>query len=282
MVLAKRLYGDIAARGLSVDFDFLIRENDKEKAIALLKEAGYTFDPDNEIKEWQWQYTFHKPGTVMIDLHWDITMGCRSQKRIDGFWNGAESVDEKGLNYYQFKEEELLLHLCTHLVYSDCCRNLRYLSDINQLLYNNHLMMNWDSIIKKAKEWRLSSSLYVALSMCRKLFNSPISDEILDKIKPPLAKRAFVGIFANKKFILQDCKRKKVMDSCLSYVFFELVEAKTFFEYFSIIFRRILFPPRDVLLSNKNYSSKPVFVGYTLRFFRGLFNLFSIVNRGKT
>jgi hypothetical protein len=210
----------------------------------------------------------------MIDLHLDITLTGRSWERITGLWQSAKIVTGSRINYYEFGEEELLLYLCVHLVSNDCCRSLKYLSDINQFLYNNHLMMNWDSIIKKAKEWRFSSSLYVALSMCRKLFNSPISDEILDRIKPSLTKRAFVGIFANKKFILRDCKRKKVMNLCLGYVFFELVEAKTFSEYFNIVFRRILFPPRAILLNNKDYSSKPPYIGYALRIFRGFSRLF--------
>ena len=281
MILAKRLYGDIAARGLGVDFDLLIKENDKERAFDLLKKADYTLSENIEADRYKWQYTFIKPEETIIDLHLDITLAGRSRDRIMGLWQGVRMVTDGKVNYYEFKEEELLLYLCAHLVSNDYCGSLRHISDINQLLYDDRLMMDWDSIIKKAKEWRLSSSLYVTLSMCKKLFNLPVSDEILDKIKPPLAKRAFIGIFANKKFILRPCKRKKFMNSYLGYVFFELVEAETFSEYFSIIFRRILFPPGDVLLSNKNYSSKPVFVGYILRLFRGIFNLFPIVKHEK-
>lgn len=281
IALAKRLYGDIAARGLSGDFDFLIREADKEKAYSLLRKINYTLMLDKEAERYECQYVFAKLKGTIIDLHLDITLTGRSPERITGFWQGARMVTDGRVNYYEFKEEELLLYLCTHLVCSDCCRNLRSLSDINQLLYNHHLVINWDSIIKKAKQWRLSSSLYVALSMCKKLFNSPILNEILNKIKPSLLKRALIGIFTNKKFILQNCKRKEIMSSYLGFVFFELVEAKTFFQYFSIIFRRILFPPKDVLLSNKNYKLRPVFVGYTLRLFWGLVNLCSIVKDEK-
>jgi hypothetical protein len=281
IALAKRLYGDIAARGLSGDFDFLIKEIDKGKVFSLLKNINYKLMVDMEVERYKCQYLFAKFDETVIDLHLDITLTSRSPERITGFWQGARMVTDGRVNYYEFKEEELLLYLCTHLVCSDCCRSLRCLSDISQLLYNHHLVINWDSIIKKAKQWRLSSSLYVALSMCRKLFNSPILNEILNKIKPPLVKRAFIGIFTNKKFILQNCKRKEIMSSYLGFVFFELVEAKTFFEYFSIIFRRILFPPKDVLLSNKNYKLRPVFVGYTLRLFRGLVNLCSMVKDEK-
>jgi hypothetical protein len=277
MILAKRLYGDIAARGLNVDFDFLIKESDKTKSLRLLKEIKYILMPDGGPSRYECQYFFVKPKETIIDLHLDITLTVRSRERITGLWEGARNVTDGRVSYYEFEEEELLLHLCAHLVYSDCCRNLKYLSDINQLLNNNSLMMDWDSIVKKAKQWRLSSSLYTALSMCGKLFDYPVEKDVLDKIKPALAKRAFIGIFANKKFILRDCKRKKIMDLCLSYVFFELVEAESFLEYFNIIFRRILFPPRDVLLSNKSYSSRPVFAGYILRLFQGFTSLISIV-----
>jgi len=275
IILAKRLYGDIAARGLGVDFDLLIKENDKEKAIVLLKETGYAFDSDNEIKEWQWQCTFYKPEAAMIDLHWDITMCCRSQKRIDGFWDGTRFV-EAAADYYEFKEEELLLYLCAHLTNSNAIGHLRYICDINELLNKYGDLINWDSIIKKAKEWKLSSSLYMALSMREKLFNSSISNDMLNKIKPSLVKRVFMGIFADKKFILRDCRRKKIMNLFLSYIFFELIEAKRTTEYWSVI-RRVLFPPKEALMSHKNYNSQPFFLLYLKRLFMGFSKIFKAI-----
>lgn len=60
------------------------------------------------------------------------------------------------------------------------------------------------------------------------------------------------------------------MNLFLSYVFFELVEAKTFSEYYNIVFRRMLFPARDVLFSNKSYAAKPDYLGYLIRLVKGV------------
>jgi len=273
MLLAQRLYGDIAARDLSVDFDFLIKEVDKEKAFNALERINYILMPNMEAERYGCQYAFVKSKEAIIDLHLDITLTGRSEKRTTGLWQNAQMIDDGRMCYHLLGEEDILLYLCVCFVYNDCCENLKYLSDINQFLCNGFPIEYWESIIKKAGEWRLSASLYIALSMCKRLFNAPISEGILNKIKPSLIKSAFIGIFANRKFIFQDCRRKKFLDSCLGHLFFELAEAKTVFEYSNIIFRRILFPPKDVLLSNKRYRSKSVFIGYTLRLFRGFLRL---------
>ena len=250
-LLSKRLYDDIAARGLSVDFDFLIKEKNKERIAALLKDIGYSFNPDSEVKSRQWQYLFSKPKAAMIDLHWDITMMGRSYERIEGLWRGTRLVEEDGMYYCEFKEEELLLYLSVHLVSSSCFRQLRYVCDINELLPKYKDILDWNSLLEKAKIWNVPSSLYTSLALSRNLFGTEIPPEVLDKLRPNLLKFIFIKIFVNKKVILRNCLRRRFINGFLSYIFFELIEAQSVKEY-SAIFKKVFFPSKEVM-GKRNY-----------------------------
>lgn len=273
ILLSRRLYGDAAARGLSADFDLLIEEKDKERARILLEEAGYSFDSNNEIR--LWHYDFFKPKAMMIDLQWDITMMGRSEERIEGFWRGKRPAEEDGISYYEFKEEELLLYLSVHLVNSSRFSQLRYVCDINELLRKYKDRLNWNDIMEKAKKWRLSNSLYAALKLSKELLNSDLPPEVLKKLKPNFLSLILIESFADKKVILRNCLRKTFINRFLSYIFFEIIEARSPSEYLAII-KRVLFPPKEALVNTKYDDSKPLFIRYIIRLFKGTFKILGI------
>ena len=254
MFLSKRLYGDIAGRGSSVDFDLLIEEKNKEQAQILLEEAGYSFNPDNEIKQWQWQYVFSKPKAEMIDLHWDITMMRRSYERIEGLWKGTRLAMEDGISYYEFKEEELLLYLSAHLVNSDSFRQLRYVCDIDRLLRKYGSEINWERLMEKAKKWQLSGSLYTALKLSKDFFSSKFPEETLSRLRLSLPKRLFIGTFVNRRIVSRGGLRRRFLDRFLSYILFELVETTSFKDYLAV-FKRVFFPPKEVM-GKKSYIAR--------------------------
>ena len=272
LLLSKRLYDDIAARGLSVDFDLLIEEKDREKAQILLEKVGYSFNPDDEIKEWQWQHNFFKVKKTTIDLHWDVTMMGRSHERIEGFWKGTRMREEDNVRYYEFEEEELLLYLSLNFINSGHFGQFRYVYDINELVRKYKDVLDWANIIKKAKRWRVSNSLYAALELSKNLLSLEAPLEVLKKLKPSFLKLILIKTLANRNVILRDCLRRRLIDKFFSYIFFELLEAKHFSEYTAII-KRVLFPPKEVLLKAGKDMSKPIFLLYTTRLFKAIFKV---------
>lgn len=271
--LAKRLYADAAARGLNVDCDLLVKEKDKEKARILLQQAGYSAKTDNEIKQWQWNYDFSKSKTMLIDLCWDITRMYRSGERINGLWQGVRQVEENGIGFYEFNEEELLLYLSAHLADSDDFGRLKYICDINELLNQYKDMLDWNSLTEKARRWNLSNSLYVTVKLSKDLFNSNIPCWVLNTLRPNPLKVILIKLFANRKVILRGGIRRRLIDSFLSYILFELLEAKSVSEYLAIV-RRVLFPPQEVLWKTRVGDGKPIFMRYIIRIFKGVFKVF--------
>jgi len=253
-LLAKRFYGDISARGINADLDLLIKEEDKDAAKHILEKTGYQCGKADDVLAWQWEYNFTKHEATAIDLHWDITMMCRSKDRIEGLWKGSRCVEEDDTKYYELKEEELLLFLCAHFANSGGYKQLRYVCDINELLSKYKDRLDWDSLIKKAKSWKLSNSLFFALKLSKNLLNSEVPFEVLSRIKPGCFKRVFIKVFANRKVVFRNGLRRRLVDALLSYIFFELIEAQSPKEYLSI-FKRVFFPPKAAI-ANKNYIQR--------------------------
>jgi hypothetical protein len=252
-ILSCRLYGDLAARDISSDFDLLIKEEDRERARILLGVLGYSLGPSYELADWQWADTFTKSQSRMIELHWDITGFVRSRQRIEGFLQGVELKELDKFKYLDFRPEELLLFLAAHLA-NDFSRQLRHICDIHYLIKKYQDQIHWLSVLTKARKWNLSGSLYTALKLNQDFFGDPLPVDSRKKLRPSLSKRLFIGVFANRYVVLRGGLRQRLMDQFLSYIFLELVEARSIKDYFRI-FKRVFFPPRETL-KNKGYLKR--------------------------
>lgn len=238
IALSERLYGDIASRDRSVDVDLLVMEKDKERGRRILEDMGYSFTPVDEREEYKWYYAFHKQGQKMIELHWDITMMVRSPERIEGLWRGTEIAAAAGVQYADFKPEELLLYLSAHLVNSDSFRKLKYVCDINRLIEKYQSRIDWDLLIEKAKEWNMQGSLYTALKLNHELLGFKMPTGLLRRMNIPMANRILIRLLANKTVILKRGSfRRRFLDVFLSYILLELVEAASVGDFIAVIKR---------------------------------------------
>ncbi|MCX5680008.1 MAG: nucleotidyltransferase family protein [Candidatus Omnitrophica bacterium] len=273
--LSKRIYGCIESRGTNIDVDIFIKWNDREKLHNVLTENGYVFSPSEETKDWLWQENCTSPGSQLIDVLYDIWLRGTCKEAIAGLWAGARRVtDGDGLKYYRFGQEELLIYMSQCLVTSDDgYKCLKYICDVNEFLNLHSRELDWESVIEKVKKWHLRRSLYTALSLAGNLYDNDLPPSVMNSTKPGLFKRIFIKTFFNRKVILKENFRRRFMDKFLSYTFFELIEASSAAEYWRVV-KRTLLPPKEVMLSNKNYSSKPLYAEYALRLFRSFSRLF--------
>lgn len=244
--LAGRIYGDVCARGITADLDLLVKEEDKEKAQTTLSMIGYNPDIEQEIPLWQWQQNFRKPQYPIVDLHWDISMMRRGKERISDIWKESEYKEQDGCGYYDLGEEELLLYLSVHLINSKGLSKLLYACDIHELLNACPARLNWGSLIEKARNWKIRNSLFAALSMISLVFGIHFPERVMHELRPTIFKRAFLRLFLNRKVMLRNCLRRRLMDKFISYFFFELVEADCVKDYYAVVYRAF-FPPRESL-----------------------------------
>ena len=236
-LLSDRLYGDISARGISIDIDLLVEIENIEKAGIILATNGYSFQMNKGCdKDRLWQYQYKKNGSPQVDLHWEINSSTYAARRMEGFWMSAEKQVRSGICFYELPDEELLLQLSAHLVDSSYFLELRYICDINMLISVRGNSFDWERVVDKAKEWRLDTSLYASLMIIDKLFETCIPGEILSEIEPGFFKRSIINIFTCKEVFLKEKSiRAYYIRFILKYFLFQLLEAKGIRELLSTI-----------------------------------------------
>lgn len=259
--LSEYLYGDVQSRDQSVDVDLLVREQDVARVTSALEALGYALRPAGETEKYLWSRSFVKPGMPAIDLHWDITMMVRSRERIDSLWRAARSQNVPIL-YYYFGPEELLLYLSAHLVNSGAFRQLRHIRDVEHLIEKYGSEINWNSVVRKSRRWRLSGSLYASLILIRQSSGRIFPAKVLRELKISFPKRLFIRFFADKKVVMGNGFRRRLLDVFFSYILFEIAEAASPEDYFNI-FKRVFLPPKETMEG----------AGYCMRIIKGAVKL---------
>ncbi|MEW6075888.1 MAG: nucleotidyltransferase family protein [Candidatus Omnitrophota bacterium] len=248
--LSELLYRDTAARGVSNDIDILIEEKDIAPSVRLLESIGYMQSPEEEVEAWRWHKEMVLTGSPTVDLHWDITMMKRDPQRIAGLWEQATMVrlaDEAGeWQYYRLQGEALLVYLGVSIIHSKGYATLKYYFDIDRLLSEKENPLRWDFLIECASCWKVKNSVFAALSQSKKMLGSTIPSPALAALKPSLLKRLFIAFFLSRSVIFSNNIRRRILDSFLSYILFELLEAESLRDLVFIA-SRVLFPPRRAL-----------------------------------
>jgi len=152
-----------------------------------------------------------------------------------------------------------------HLSASDSFLHLGHLRDLNELLRGYD---GWKRLISEAENWGMSNSLFFSLNTCKALFGLDVPGEVLLSLKPRAAKRALVSVFVNRNTILREDFRRQLVERLFRYFFFDIVEARSFSDYWAI-FSRVFFPPREVLDMTRPGDRSNLFVKYIKRIFTG-------------
>jgi hypothetical protein len=239
--LAERLYQDIASRCVSADLDLLVKEKDRLRARVILEGYGYKFCPSQEPRELSWSDSYFKEGLPPVDLHWDITMGGRNNKRIEGLWANAKLLDKEGVRYYELMPEELLLFLAANLSSTETTRQLRYLCDILRSITIFNEEIEWDRVLLKAREWKLSGPLYAALNLASAMGLANFPKGIIKKIGLPAGSRIITGILINKRNILSPGLAVRIFDRFFSNFLFEVIVSENMRDYAGFL-KRFFYP----------------------------------------
>lgn len=261
--LSERLYQDIASRCVSADLDLLVKEKDKLRARGILEGYGYKLCLSQEPKELSWSDSYFKEGSPPVDLHWDITMGGRNNKRIEGLWNGTKLVDKEGVRFYELMPEETLLFLAANLSSTETTRQLRYLCDILRLIAIFSEEIKWDRVLLKAREWKLSGPLYATLNLASTLGLVNFPKEVIKKIGLPVGPRIIAGILINKRNILSPGLSARIFDRFFSNFLFEVVVAEDMRDY-AVFLKRFFYPS----LNFKQFASPIKRIG------KGIFKIY--------
>lgn len=221
--LAYLLYDDPAVRPSS-DIDLLCREEDFEASHRVLVSLGYTPDdaphlpsrhsPDETFFERRFR---HANGICVVELHVDaIKLGVKP-KHFQTIWERTQIVDVQGTAAMTMGLEDQLLMLCVHL-HRHGFNRLVWFKDIDLLIRKFGSELDWSMVLEQARSEGVKSSLWHTLRFTRMLLDTPLPDDVLDSLRPPMLLRwAFNMIWGESQVLNLDSttKRRAVQFSVL-------------------------------------------------------------------
>jgi hypothetical protein len=187
-VLATLAYGDLTLREFD-DLDILVRKKDVLKAKTLLISKGYqpalNLTNIQEVTYLRSDCEFYfnrKIDRVQIEIHWEIAPKCFSFP-IDTkiLWNRLKPVPIAGHEILTFLPEDLLLILCVHGS-KHRWEQLKWILDIAALL-NMYKNIDWDRVIKQARQLRCERIYLLGLFLVRDLFGAYLPPGVLRKLE---------------------------------------------------------------------------------------------------
>jgi hypothetical protein len=186
--LSEWLYGDIGLRQFS-DIDVLVREQDGEKCLEILKSMGFELSDTGETEFVRSQYEIiHYPPMVKdgvsVEIH--IKLHRDAEKyRLDNasLWKNAVPVTLQGMSMYALGKYDQLIHLCVHLDKHFKGGHVQFtcFMDIVNYLEKYANDFNWQEFTTACKAYDCEEEVFRYLVLCNKLMNAFLPQKIWDK-----------------------------------------------------------------------------------------------------
>lgn len=181
-LMAAALYGNPSLRR-SVDLDFVIREQDRGTARAVLERRGYVLqtpvdaggkalDPDKH------EYHFEGTGKTAVEVRWRITQPqFGASLDLDYILPRCTGKEVAGLKILAIAPEDLLLILCAHGAKHRWERWM-WLCDLEALMRSNP-NLDWMAVRDRAAALGLRRVIRFSLILAHELLDAPVPEQLL-------------------------------------------------------------------------------------------------------
>jgi hypothetical protein len=186
--LAAAVYEHPALRKLS-DLDLLVPGDQLEAARAALLVDGYQpYGADDP--------TLHhvaplvKKGAAPIELHRDICPDPNPFRiAVEPLWERMVPITVAGQPALGLCAEDLLLHLCVHMVFNHrCLVPLRNVFDVAAVLEHGG-GVRWDRLETEARATGTERAVFCGLALARDMFGAAVPADVLERLVPAAAAR---------------------------------------------------------------------------------------------
>ncbi len=243
--LSEWLYGDVGLRQFS-DIDLLVKPQDAEKALSVLRSLGYkSFDGiESEEIGGQKDLMHYKPrilNDVSVEIHINVQHSKESYLMpIEELWANAvktkiDGIDARVLSFY-----DQFIHLCVHLDKHVKMGHVQFTSfaDITNIISVYENEFDWQQLLEKSRRYNCEAIVFKYVVLVHKYFNAPIPTVILKEYKhllKPKDEKIFInylrGIAPFKSLVphhLEKLKEFSNISSSFKYLIAQLFPSKEF------------------------------------------------------
>jgi hypothetical protein len=189
-------YADVGLRGMA-DVDFLVREEDTERAIEWLLGEGWAAEEGFSAAEivrfmrvghgWQFERALGDEKET-CDLHWRPVVRCYSPRVTALFWSGARRADLEGLLALIPCRTDQLFHVCAHGFEWSGSSRIRWIPDALTLL-ETPAEVDWDRLSTLAGEAGMTARMASMLRYLRERFGAEAPRQVLEALESAPAPR---------------------------------------------------------------------------------------------
>ncbi|MBF0545106.1 MAG: nucleotidyltransferase family protein [Candidatus Riflebacteria bacterium] len=175
--LAKWLYKNIAIREMC-DIDILVPEKKAIRAFEIARSIGY---------EIVCEETAHLPTlknrstNVVLEIHHSLN-GVYERTFFDEneLWKHSVLLDSESENVYGLELEDLLIHLCIHLVYRHFLHvhGLKAFCDIVQITNNRENSFSWEKFLQRVREMGCERGVGLCLKLGKNLMGVKVPEHV--------------------------------------------------------------------------------------------------------
>jgi hypothetical protein len=207
--LAETVYSNIALRGMG-DVDLWVQRNQLDEARKIMVFLGYSSrskaDRPQALQDALTGETqMFKSGAPMVELHWNVFPGewLRHTARIDEQAIWQRTLPHQGKNVRQLSPEDAIIHICIHFAVNHqmSMPGLRTLLDLD--CGRQKLNIDWGTVAKRARAWRVSTATWLVLRMLSELFGDPESKLPLQALRPSPFRRRILKRFISPQNLIE-------------------------------------------------------------------------------
>jgi len=251
-IMARYLHGDPALRRTSSDIDLLVKPENAEKAIGVLRSAGWAFAERTEgglsykdTLKYVGQVSLTKQtrnplGNLCLDLHRMIFDPFMFPDQA-GLWQGLRELDIDGNKAAIPSDEKLFIYFSLLSMSLDAS----YIYDLSVIISRYGDTLDWERIACSRDYLRSRTAVYFAVKLACELFGCEAPEAFLKKIKPGPAKETFLKIWINRKAVMESSvkwmHRSRFSGRIWYFFILSFLYSKDFFDCLRMICRRIYF-----------------------------------------
>lgn len=173
------IYPHVGTRFLR-DIDVVVPIAQAKVAFDCIRTLGYESDiPDPSLFRFENNHHlpqfYHKERNVFLELHGHISPPLRFRLDTEAFWHRAVPAQNDPQSHLVLCPEDLFLHLCVHISYTDGFHiDLRHYLDLALLLQTYADRMQWDEVVARAEQHGAGNGVYLVLCVVSSLFGTTI------------------------------------------------------------------------------------------------------------
>lgn len=209
--VARSSYADASQRPMT-DLDIWVRDDDMDRAAAILEEEGFRHDPGlahrpvalQRLSGGELVFRPRHGGHGLVELHFSPFQGWWVKRAtapdIEGVWRRTLPM-APARHARRLAPEDAILQTASHLVVNQFAQApLRGLMDLG-VLSRAHAV-DWDAVALRAQAWRMATATWLALDIADRLIGLPGARAALDHLRPGSARRRLLAAFVTPGAIL--------------------------------------------------------------------------------